>query len=562
MCGIVGLWNPKEGWVQNAPTIIRQLLFVDQLRGRDAVGVFGERKKYEGVDWVKMTGPADNFLEWKDANDRFLTWADEFRFLVLHNRAATIGDRDDTKAAHPHATKNIILVHNGTLRNYPDRQKYVSDSAWIAHALEENPDFREVEKKFFGAFVVVWWDNRNKTLNFVRNTERPLGFIEDTNGHVWFASEPKMLEWVLARNGKKIKRLFDLPERKWMRIDEKNQVEEIEVPFTTGKPHWKGGKRITVEVAKYTSETFLKTPEAKRAQETIDGGNAAVKSFEESKVEVNPIRPTHAVSAYQHSWPGVGVQRSSSGSHQNSEHLNSPSGSETSLTDNKEFLDSWSGLEKGVKIEFFPMEKSTTGVQNNRIMLAGPMMVFNQKGQVEFPHGVEVRGRLCGKIDEDLSKSVIQKLDMLNEMKCAFEATITAFARDNKRKRMVIWVKEAEPCDWFDLDTWSSDLTEVEKAWRSPFVEPAAPEVAAKEAKKIRDSRFNYLDWTTLASVEIAKGVYLMRPVKRVTSRSSAPSVNSSSIQSRTMSTSGGSAIINESNLPSLPKLLTLTKKY
>ena len=69
-----------------------------------------------------------------------------------------------------------------------------------------------------GAFACVWWNDKEKTLNFIRNSERPLYFTwsEDCRMMFW-ASEPWMFAAVerkvkLWDGGKDKKKIIPLPE--------------------------------------------------------------------------------------------------------------------------------------------------------------------------------------------------------------------------------------------------------------------------------------------------------------------------------------------------------------
>jgi hypothetical protein len=53
----------------------------------------------------------------------------------------------------------------------------------------------------YGAYSLVYFDDKEKTLNLIRNDERPMFLgLDDKAGRVYFGSEKKMLEWILNRN--------------------------------------------------------------------------------------------------------------------------------------------------------------------------------------------------------------------------------------------------------------------------------------------------------------------------------------------------------------------------
>ncbi|UIW10518.1 glutamine amidotransferase [Aeromonas phage BUCT695] len=134
------------------------------------------------------------------------------KFLVGHNRYATQGAVND-RNAHPFQHGNITLVHNGTLVNQPllpDSARFAVDSenvCWSIHKI----GIEETIKKLDGAFTLVWHDSDLKTLNIIRNDERPFHLVETASGDWYGASEEDMVMWILTRKkyGITIKRHFE-----------------------------------------------------------------------------------------------------------------------------------------------------------------------------------------------------------------------------------------------------------------------------------------------------------------------------------------------------------------
>jgi hypothetical protein len=106
--------------------------------------------------------------------------------------------------AHPFTEGDITLVHNGTLNNkwnLPKGSQYSVDSQAICAALNTHSP-AEIVKLMKGAWSLVWWDARDKTLNFLRNDERPMHFLSsEKDGYCLFGSEALMLKWLAVRNG-------------------------------------------------------------------------------------------------------------------------------------------------------------------------------------------------------------------------------------------------------------------------------------------------------------------------------------------------------------------------
>lgn len=201
MCGLVAVVSKySNGLSKEQVDVFNDLLYIDALRGMDSTGVFMVDKN-GSMDLAKEATDAADFRRKKEYQDllgqAFRTGA----ALVGHNRAATRGVINDENA-HPFVVDDrITLVHNGTL--FGDHKKLADtevDSHAIAHTIHNHGD--DVEKalqEINGAYALIWHDFKNKTLNFVRNSARPLHVFEAHGAWIW-ASEASMLEWVIARH--------------------------------------------------------------------------------------------------------------------------------------------------------------------------------------------------------------------------------------------------------------------------------------------------------------------------------------------------------------------------
>lgn len=212
MCGIVGFITTESAigaydrkrWFVNA-------LRADVVRGEHGTGVFFVRHKQgtDPVDWCKIGNNPDALLNDKAGEARLgdAVRFDDFRAVIGHNRAATIGNVS-TANAHPFQEGPITLVHNGTLNtmhNLPTKKgtlhKDVSvDSHVICHNLATH-SVEEVIGKLDGAFVLVWHDSRDQSVNIIRNVQRPIHLLPLKYHHtILLASEAEMLWWLTQRS--------------------------------------------------------------------------------------------------------------------------------------------------------------------------------------------------------------------------------------------------------------------------------------------------------------------------------------------------------------------------
>jgi len=208
MCGIVGFVSGTRTAVAyyKRQKFLRQALFLDTLRGKDATGIFYhtfkemEEGSTESAYWLKNAVPAPEFLECTEFNalsSKMGDWA----FCVGHNRAATKGAKGKVDNAHPFQENDITLVHNGTLTSSyalpgggMHKLGVEVDSHAICHNLATH-SVDEVIKNLSGAFALVWHDARDQSLNFIRNKERPLYLGEcPYDNTIYFMSELKMLQ--------------------------------------------------------------------------------------------------------------------------------------------------------------------------------------------------------------------------------------------------------------------------------------------------------------------------------------------------------------------------------
>jgi hypothetical protein len=204
----------NQSWPSDKLKFMEQALIIDTLRGDDSTGVFYKRRSTDkdpelglgNAGWCKSVAAGYEFVNSKD----YLTAAkdmNDYWFMVGHNRASTVGE-SVVQNAHPFQEGPITMVHNGTLRStyhLPKSQTVLGvdvDSHALCHnlALVEPEDAHEVFTIIDGAFTLVWHDARDGSLNFIRNSERPLHMATTMCGNVlYFASEAGQLQWLNDR---------------------------------------------------------------------------------------------------------------------------------------------------------------------------------------------------------------------------------------------------------------------------------------------------------------------------------------------------------------------------
>ena len=186
MCGIVGIAGDTNVALKDA---FKDMLLVNQVRGRDSTGIFTLRG--DDVHVAKTLGVPEYLFDTKSF-DSALTGCP--KIMAGHCRSKTVGENTRNNA-HPYEFDNIVGMHNGTLRNYYSWKSY-DHKRTDSYALYASINDRGLEETFAdldpsGAWALVWYDKNNRTLNFLRNAERPLWFTWTKNKRaILWASEP------------------------------------------------------------------------------------------------------------------------------------------------------------------------------------------------------------------------------------------------------------------------------------------------------------------------------------------------------------------------------------
>lgn len=296
MCGIVGvLAKSKFGLYNQQVNAFQHLLIADQVRGIDGTGVFWHNKLGESRI-KKAPTPAINLLGYKDWGKTKSDILFDSKFVVGHNRYSTKGG-NSYQNTHPFKEKHITLVHNGTLYSHKHLKDVEVDSHAICHSIAE----RGVEKTLNdinGAFTLVWYDEEQKKLFFIRNKERPLCLIETEDGW-FFASEEDMLTWVLNRNNIKIKSITsDIPIHTLFAYDIETQTltsEKLEIKpkyqFQQSSKYYPNNSYYDDYYENYSYKDYPKSlPPPKEDKAVILKPNQASKKLEYGKrVEFTPF---------------------------------------------------------------------------------------------------------------------------------------------------------------------------------------------------------------------------------------------------------------------------------
>ena len=214
MCGIVGV---AGNTFQRDMKIFRDMLIFDQVRGFDSTGVCAvAHNKNTPVVEKDLDGP-DNLWNFGDSlifDTRGVARVSN-KLMIGHNRAATVG-KVIRENAHPFTFGPITGVHNGSLDYWVDLERDEDGSEFDvdSKALLKTVAVHGIDhawKSFYGAASLVWWDERDSSLNFVRNNERPMCFGWNEAGNILlFASEHWMIQTAAERHNLRLKLFKDI----------------------------------------------------------------------------------------------------------------------------------------------------------------------------------------------------------------------------------------------------------------------------------------------------------------------------------------------------------------
>jgi hypothetical protein len=187
--------------------LLKGLLLVDQIRGEHATGVAKVNVRTNEVAIHKRAYNAVDYLT-LEATEEFLS-KDMGQLYIGHNRYATMGDKSKHENAHPFQHEHITMVHNGGVDHHAlhlleghDDKEVTVDSQMVCMTIAKHGIKKAVEEYLSGAFALVWWDSNERSLNFIRNEDRPLWIAVMTNGSYVWASEKGMLDVFLKRDGR------------------------------------------------------------------------------------------------------------------------------------------------------------------------------------------------------------------------------------------------------------------------------------------------------------------------------------------------------------------------
>jgi len=243
MCGHVGIFGSITPELKRA---FKYMHNFDTLRGEDSSGICVVKGDLSTEVLKSLSVPDNLHREFPDKFDRGVLKEPNVLCMMGHNRFKTQGVIS-AENAHPFEFEHIIGAHNGTISQaYTDKlwghEFFDIDSQKLFSQLNHEQDVKQLWEKLpdnqNSAAAIVWWDKRDSSLNFLRNSQRPL-YIAPVKGKqaLLWASEKWMLEIASAKAGVELGDAFSLVTHshckfKW--VDGKVDMEVVkDVPHKT-----------------------------------------------------------------------------------------------------------------------------------------------------------------------------------------------------------------------------------------------------------------------------------------------------------------------------------------
>jgi hypothetical protein len=198
MCGLAGVMSTSLN--NHEIESFQQLMTLSTLRGRWGSGLAMLDQKNK-IHTMKSLSTGVNLVYGQPFFDKVKA-VPSLKMIVGHTRWPTKGASDNLDFIHPHEHGHIIGCHNGTMTRVADHylKEGESDSSLLIKSIAEH-GIQETLDTSWGAYALTWFDTQAKTLNFLRNSERPLyiGHPESSMATVFWASEEDFLTFVLRR---------------------------------------------------------------------------------------------------------------------------------------------------------------------------------------------------------------------------------------------------------------------------------------------------------------------------------------------------------------------------
>ena len=214
MCGLFGFFDVSDKLTSKEKSdIMKNGLFVSAFRGTDSTGLYS----YDGAssDLHKSLLASPQWVADYTTSNTPLRKAGSSQLTIGHVRNSSYGMPIIEQNAHPFQIEDVILAHNGTLSYGWENtlgNEFDVDSKALAKAISEK-GLEWVTENVEGAMSLVWHNTNDNTINFFRNTERPMHFLslKGKEDVFIYGSEASFLKFSADKAGLEYGELTELP---------------------------------------------------------------------------------------------------------------------------------------------------------------------------------------------------------------------------------------------------------------------------------------------------------------------------------------------------------------
>lgn len=201
MCGLFGLVG--SGITHQDLTVLQDLAIMSTVRGYEGTGfALGAVHKPQRVHIIKKE-KSDPLWFYRTLSKDDAKEMDNpcWDFFLGHCRKPTEGDEHGVQ---PFDFSEITGTHNGTVEI--NQEGFHSDSQALYSKINDLGIHATLKTlKDNDSYSLVWWDKKTRTVNFLRNSKRPLWFcLNDTRTVLYYASELGILRAALERRDIKL----------------------------------------------------------------------------------------------------------------------------------------------------------------------------------------------------------------------------------------------------------------------------------------------------------------------------------------------------------------------
>lgn len=247
MCGLTGAYSPSP-LTENELDTVGRLVILSHFRGSDSTGFMSiwegkggtkdQKHPPKFMHWKGLAHPCDFVLSsWEVMKEKAFKKLNP-NVLAFHTRYATKGDVSIPNA-HPFDFPSVLGMHNGTVSMGLKFEKECQTDSEAIYKEIDSIGIDEFIKRepVYGAMALVFYDKKKKTLNFWRNSQRPLHFIAQNRVLYWASeardlvnatnilSTPEPIEFSETANQA-------IPDKKILSLPE-NTLVSIDMQFTT-----------------------------------------------------------------------------------------------------------------------------------------------------------------------------------------------------------------------------------------------------------------------------------------------------------------------------------------